>query len=650
MNFKISFLLVLLSISSLAYAKVYELPTVYVTASSKAAPAEEPSPFVEVITSDDIRKRGASNVSEALSTALSLDMTSGSQDNRTVMGSHQLMIRGMNSNQTLVLVDGRRSADEDTSTTQNMYILSRMNLSRVDRIEIRRGAAGSRYGSGAIGGVINIITKKPGGKESTLGAHVGSRENTSYFFMDPGREGRFSYSLSGRITKLRPLAYPRDSVNHGVHYKGIDVPAQGIQKYFSLDSLYDFHSSNEGSLRWNFDYFNESRDSRFADARMGSIEVQKNEKNHIRWQKWESAFTYEGKTLRHEYTGRLYYGRMEKDSLTTNDRSPFRIPSPKAGALDSLFPKRAADYALYESWGMEGRDTMSRGSHDLTVGTEFLKNAGTGSRISSGKKDRERSALYIRDDWKYRNFTITPSYRIEGGHPYGFISLPSLDISYDMASHTRFKLNYSKGFRVPTISEQYLHFSHMGVETEGNPALSPEKSKNFDIGLDWERGQSSGQVTWFENDVKNLIDLAPLASMKYRYENINRAKIRGLEAAFSQFLSNRLTLSEGYTYLDARNGATRSRLENRSRHTLTLRLSYDDRRKNGYTAELWDSLHDDYYFNGQSYTYHLLNFSLSRHIDKSWTFTTGIYNMGNKKINNLYIYGREWFMGLEKKW
>ena len=634
-------------------AESYELPETVVTAERVRTAVRDTSRSVEIITSEDMKRRGASNVTEALETALGLDMASGSQDNGTVMGSHQLMMRGMSSGQTLVLVDGRRLADEDTSSTKNMYLLSRLDLSRVDRIEVLRGPAGALYGSDAMGGVIQIITKKPGNRETTVGSHLGSRENSAYFFMDPGQEGRFAWSLSGRITKLRSQAFHRDSTIRGIHYDGIDRPAYGTERYISLDSLYDFWNRNRNTLRFGLDYFNETRGSDFADASMRGLVLQKEETSRTRWTEWNSFLTYEGNTGRHEYRGNLYYSRMRKKNTITNDRPP--LP-PYLDMVSSLFPSESWDRAFYQVWGLSGQDTLSAGSHKLTYGGSFEKNSYTGTRLSdaasSGErgKSQEKGALYLSDFWKTGRFVLTPSLRLEKGNSYGYVLSPSLGMTWAMDPHTRLKANWGKGFRAPTISEMYLHFTHMGVLVNGNPHLTPEKSRNFDVGLEWERGKSSGRITWFENRVSHLIDLTPITSRLYTYENVNRALLRGLEFSISHPLSSRLTATGGYTYLDARDRDTESRLPNRSRHTLTARLSYDDHRDYGYTAELWDSLKDGYYFDSQSYTYHLLSLSLSRHWGKAWNLTAGLYNMANKKISPLYVYGREWFLTLERHW
>ena len=94
----------------------------------------------------------------ALSSVLNLSVERSRPAKNAGMGGHQVMLRGMNTNHTLVLVDGKRMADEDTSVTQNFYVLDRISVDRIDRVEIVRGASSALYGSDAMGGVINIIT------------------------------------------------------------------------------------------------------------------------------------------------------------------------------------------------------------------------------------------------------------------------------------------------------------------------------------------------------------------------------------------------------------------------------------------------------------------------------------------------------------
>lgn len=123
---------------------------------------------VEVWTQEDLQRMGASDVVSALQLANNVNLS------KAGMTGNAVMIRGMSTNHSLILVDGRRYAAEDTDVTTNVYALERMDLSDIDRIEIVRGPSSSLYGSDAMGGVINIITKVPDKAGGTVGVVTGT--------------------------------------------------------------------------------------------------------------------------------------------------------------------------------------------------------------------------------------------------------------------------------------------------------------------------------------------------------------------------------------------------------------------------------------------------------------------------------------------
>ena len=128
---------------------------IVVTASRTEQLLRESPASAEVITRKDIDRMGAENLAQALRLAVGIDIRENG------MVGNQSAIRGLSTNQTLILVDGRRIRTEDTSQTANYYELQRINMDDVDRIEVVRGAASSLYGADALGGVINIIRKTP---------------------------------------------------------------------------------------------------------------------------------------------------------------------------------------------------------------------------------------------------------------------------------------------------------------------------------------------------------------------------------------------------------------------------------------------------------------------------------------------------------
>ena len=152
--------------------EVYSLPEMVVTAEKMPVESKKEPQAVQVVDQKEIESLGAVNATQALELVTGINLSSGKAGSTASMGGTQVMLRGMNTNQVLILVDGRRMADEDTSQTKNAYLLSRIPLSTIDKIEVVRGPSGAMYGSDGMGGVINIITKKPA---STRGRRSGAR-------------------------------------------------------------------------------------------------------------------------------------------------------------------------------------------------------------------------------------------------------------------------------------------------------------------------------------------------------------------------------------------------------------------------------------------------------------------------------------------
>ena len=174
---------VLLGLSSPVYAQDIQNNNVIVTATRTQEEVKAVPQTVEVITKEDIEQLGATDVYSALRLAANVDVTSAG------MAGHNVMIRGMSTNHTLILIDGKRFAGEDTSATQNVYALGRLSLSNIERIEIVRGSASAQYGSDALGGVINIITKKSKEPSVMVGISTGSESINNYYHIDFGKQG-----------------------------------------------------------------------------------------------------------------------------------------------------------------------------------------------------------------------------------------------------------------------------------------------------------------------------------------------------------------------------------------------------------------------------------------------------------------------------
>lgn len=641
---------------------VVQTKDVIVTATKTEAEVQAVPQAVEVITKEDIQRTGANDVLTALSLANNLNLS------RAGMTGNAVSLRGMSTNHTLILVDGKRYAGEDTSVTTNVYNLQRLNVSDIDRVEIVRGPSSSLYGSDAMGGVINIITKTPETADGTVGIVTGTRNTAEYFNVSSGKHGRWSAAVDGRFDKQRAMnRYDYSVSSTGAVTDGYDRSMYGMRRTFHGGAVYDFENANKNKLRFDIDYMKEDLRSDYADTKSASGMMYYNKNKHEWSHNEQKGFSveYTGKTNRNEYQFRTYYNQLEKNSNLVNER---KFPSPvMENILGSIYPKADMDYAKYNTWVTEAKNTMYIGDHhNLTFGGEYRRLEYEGTRLGGSTtglnkkisaKDVDSYAGYIEDLWQVNDkLLLIPSVRLEHNSQFGSEATPKIGATYNINNHWRFKANYGKGYKAPTLSELYMVMNRaMGVATvhvEGNPNLQPEKTYSYDFSIEADKGANFGKLTYFNNKVSNLIDTESTQSdNEYwsKYINVGKAQINGVELEIGRHLNDRWTIKATHNYLDAVNKITVNRLNNRAQNTTTFQLIYDDHKEDGISAVLWDQFASRYRYNDEDYTYNTLNFSLNKKWTKDFSTYAGIDNILNKKVDDLYIDGRMWRVGAEWK-
>ncbi len=635
---------------------------VIVTATKTEAEVQAVPQAVEVITQDDIQRMGANDVLTALSLANNVNLS------RAGMTGNAVSLRGMSTNHTLILVDGKRYAGEDTDVTTNVYALQRLNVSDIDRIEIVRGPSSSLYGSEAMGGVINVITKTPEQAGGTVGVVTGTRNTAEYFNVSTGKHGHWSAAVDGRFDKQRAMnRYAHSVSSTGAVTDGYDRSMYGMRRTFHGGAVYDFENANKNKLRFDIDYMNEDLRSDYADTKSASGMLHYNKNKHEWYHNEQKGFSveYTGKTNRNEYQFRTYYNQLEKHSNLVNERT---FPSPvMENILGAMYPKADMDYAKYNTWVTEAKDTMYIGDHhNLTFGGEYRRLEYEGTRLGGStaglnkkiaSKDVDSYAGYIEDLWQVNDkLLVIPSVRLEHNSQFGSEATPKIGATYNINNHWRFKANYGKGYKAPTLSELYMVMNRaMGVATvhvEGNPNLQPEKTYSYDFSIEADKGANFGKLTYFNNKVSNLIDTESTQSgNEYwsKYINVGKAQINGIELEIGRHLNDRWTIKATHNYLDAVNNVTGNRLNNRAQNTTTFQLIYDDHKEDGISAVLWDQFASRYRYSDEDYTYNTLNFSINKKWTKDFSTYAGVDNIFNKKVDDLYIDGRMWRVGAEWK-
>ena len=655
---------VLLGLSSPVYAQdiqnndVIVTPDVVVTATRTQEEVKVVPQTVEVITKEDIEQLGATDVYSALRLAANVDVTSAG------MAGHNVMIRGMSTNHTLILIDGKRFAGEDTSATQNVYALGRLSLSNIERIEIVRGSASAQYGSDALGGVINIITKKSKEPSVMVGLSTGSEAINNYYHIDFGKQGNFSSTFDMRFSDVRKNMQAGDE---GSNYYG---PIQD----FNFAGTWDLGNDKEIDL--TLGYYNEHTKADYADkyTSTGVFQTSKDKKEWYDYRRYDYSLGYSGKTDNSDYMIRTFYSRLDKENNLYNYRNNF--PGSMENILGLMYPKYDWDKSTYTLWGIEGKNTVQLSdNHLLTFGGEYRQNKVEGTRLSDGgdnvhqvsqsgngivsnkyysDKEINTWAGYIQDEWQVNDkLLVIPSVRYDHDSSFGGEVTPKIGATYFISDNSRVKANWGKGFKAPTISELYMAMHRaMGGQTVnvyGNPDLKPEKSTSWDISFEAEKDNNFGKLTYFNNDVKNLITTKQIGSSYYdqSYVNVDEAEIDGVEMEIGRNLDDKWTIKATSNWLDATDKVSGDRLDNRARNMTTLQLLYDDHDNWGYSAILWQQWANKYHYNDNDYNFTTTNFVLNKKFGEGNRVYAGVDNIFDKKISDIGLYGMIWRLGAE---
>lgn len=618
-----------LSLPAYAEEDPFQLDETVVTATRTEEKTKETPASVEVITRKDIETMGADSVVAALKLALDLNLSEAG------MTGNQVSLRGMNTNQTLILIDGRRMAGEDAGSTANVYELDRININNVERIEIVRGPVSSLYGSDAMGGVINIIMRKSEKQQSTIGLSTGSKQQNASYHFDLGKEGKWAWTIDTLFTDIKRQSRS-DTTN-----------MYGPRQFYNISGTYDVA---EGK---NIDVFYERMSEHLKTADLpddGNREYFTNTRNSY-------GLTYRGRTTRGNYELRTYYNELEKN----NDQ------------LQATGTYSDFDRAKYKTWVIDGKNTMRlQDNHVLTFGGEYRSGEYRGTRLedngdavstitehgiskSISEKGVDYQAAYVQDEWKVSDkLLLIPSLRYDNSNKFEDSLSPKLGMTYKFADHFRLKTNLGKGFKAPSISELYMKMTRRPIPTMtvivlGNPDLKPEKSTNYDISLEGEKGLSFGKLTYFDNDVTDLIDTVTTRVGRVstsEYVNIDKARIKGVELEAGRHLSDKITVKTAYTYLDAKNAKTDEFLDNRAKNRYSVQLHYDDEQRTGISSILWYEWIRDYRYSDTDYNYDTLNFTINKKWNERYSTYFGVDNILNKKIDELVLEGRLWRVGV----
>lgn len=462
-----------------SHASDAALDTVVVTATRQAARVNDLMADVTVIDREEIERAGQTSIEELLARQHGVQHTANGGPGTNA----GLFIRGASPKQSIVLIDGQRFG----SATAGDAALSRIPLSQVERIEILRGPASSLYGADAVGGVVQIFTRRGEGRPRVNASTGFGTDNTrdSTAGVSGGNEF-LSFSLQGG------------------HYQTDGFSAVHNRRSASYNRDRDGYrnSSLSGSLSIRPARGHEIGASFLVSNGTSRYDIMPKAADHKNDQDVSAWSAYSRNRLADRWTTTLRLGRSEDDAVNYSNGI--------AGSRYRTVQEQA-------SWQNDIR--LPVGSALLAA--EYLKQSVSGTTAYTVD---ERSIRSLLAGWGggIGNHGLQINLRRDDNSQFGGRTTGAASYGYQLSDAWRAHLGYGTAFRAPTFNELYFPNTGWGG---GNPDLKPERAKNGEVGLTWEQGAHRATLVHFHNKVSDLISGWPPS-------NVARATLKGVSVDY----------------------------------------------------------------------------------------------------------------------
>lgn len=487
----------------------------------KEVPVEKTATNITVISGDEIKNSNAKNAGEVLENKTGIADVS---KYGTLGAQSELRIRsgGASAQQVLVMVDGRPVNDTSLGSAN----LTEIPSNNIERIEILRGPASALYGANALGGVVNIITKKAIDEKpkTEIGMEKGSFNTQNYKMNFTARPGKLNIFLSGgkNIT---------DGFRDNSDYNSTDLSAKIGYDFEEYGELY----LNNGLLT----------------SKLGAPGA-----NNTPLGEWDNHKEKAASSPNANQKDEKFYSQLEHKIIIAN--APLKTnlywDTQKRTYKD---PDWFTDtISEPENMGFNSQIEISDMIMGIDERTEKFNR--TDNRAKTISKNRDNYAGFVQRTFEINKLSLTPGVRYDYNSSYKDSTNPRISGVYRLTKKIKLSANIGTAFRAPTFEDLYSPYISWGIgDTQGNPDLKPEKSIGADVGCEYKISESLlSKITLAYIDILDLIEWknisADAAYDKYRPVNVGAALSRVGELEFENKISKKLAQNLNYTFLESK--------------------------------------------------------------------------------------------------
>ncbi len=598
------------------------LDDVVTTATLSARDSADVPAFTTVVTADDIAKTSVNSLSDLLRNTVGVNNLSNAS------GRDELQIRGLGGDYTLVLVNGKRVSSGGAFAKGSDADLSSVPLNNIERVEIIRGPMAAIYGSDAIGGVINIITKAP--TDEFKGSVTGEYRKVASG--DGGDQFRVGGNINGKMT---------DQV-------GFDVSVERLQRdaWFADD---DAEAADEPPLMEEKDTTNlrstlmvDLTDNQKLDIDFGYT------KDDRPYGVYSNGPAYRAQKLNRvdlalTHTGYWLWGSTTAYIKRENSRVDDYNTSYD---VEQHHTQEQNTYAKFYA-------SLGSGWNSLVAGVDYRHQdlSDDVNYTQSGGYSIDQLAVFAQDDIFLGDFTLSVGGRLDNHEVFGNHFSPKLYGLYHITDSVTVKGGVSKAFKAPDgreLSPEYHEISCGGdCYIPGNPDLDPETSTSYEAGVEVRQATWDLTASVFKNNVKDQIQRLLLGSgtiadpYDASWINVSKVETKGYELAASADVIRSVSVSGNYTRLIARDGDG-DYIQDRPQHQANL--SVDWRATDSLTATVttnyiagmqrsaWDGSATQ---SGSLPSYFHTDLGVSAVLNPALTLRGGVKNIGDTRTDEM---------------
>ncbi|MDY2685779.1 MAG: TonB-dependent receptor [Selenomonadaceae bacterium] len=506
------------SLGGTAYAADADYQAKDITVTAERIPSEkmETPADTTVITADEIAENHYKDAAEALASVPGVVMTNGAN------GAEQI-VRINGDERVVVLVDGERMNDDNGSMSRASATLTRVPAARdIARIEVARGGGSALYGSDAVGGVVNIITKKPTqGQQTSIDLQTGSWRSHRYSIKTQGKtDTGFSYLVSGGIERRGYMNF------QGPLYQG--------QSDASRRMPHSDYRNDDG-------YIKLAQDLGHDDSLTASFHHYSQDANRWLWNKYTNPVgfypSYKHRALFNDAS--LTYRFQEKSALPGFIRYYNHF---KTVDFSGKFHTRLQGLEAQQGWQLDPRNKF-------IAGAEWRRSVSSNAGSGYIDKGITNTGVYLQDTMAIApKWSFVPGVRMDHHSKFGTHWSPKAALNYRADQTTRAFASWGRVFKAPTADDM---FYTDGAYMFGNPNLNPETGHTESVGVSHAFSKNTMlDASMFWSSLNDAIVWAPSTGYVWKCYNMQWEKKRGLNLRWTQTLSKTFDYDLAYTYTD----------------------------------------------------------------------------------------------------